>query len=116
MVKSLYQGRVSCTVQCGPIRSQCISLMTKSRECETAVSQSRRKWGPGVQVKFILPLSFVRRTLGIDELKPEQHQAITAFLFVSLPTGFEMTLCFAALPGTFDGLKGETKTSVVVMY
>ena len=61
------------------------------------------------------------KDLGYYELKPEQHQAITAFfkgqdVFDSLPTGFEMTLCFAALPGRFDQLKRETKASVIVMY
>ena len=39
--------------------------MTKSRECETAVSQSRRRWRAGIQARFILPLIAVRRTLGI---------------------------------------------------
>ena len=52
--------------------------------------------------------------------KPEQHQAIATFVeghdaFVSLPPGFRKTLCFTAVPGTFDWLKGETKASVVMV-
>ena len=49
------------------------------------------------------------RNLGFTELLPEQKEVITAFVegqdvFVSLPTGFGKTLCFAALPGMFDRL------------
>ena len=74
-------------------------------------------WSPG---EIHTATEFCAKDLGY-ELKSEQHQALAAFfkaqdLFVSLPTGFGMTLCYAALPGTFDLLKGETKASVVVMY
>ena len=34
---------------------------------------------------------------------------------MSLPTGFSKTLCFAALPGTFDCLRGSEQRSFVVV-
>ena len=59
------------------------------------------------------------RNLGFTELLPEQKEVITAFVegqdvFVSLPTGFGKTLCFAALPGTFDRFRGDEQQSIVV--
>ena len=45
--------------------------------------------------------------LGYDMLKPEQEAALLSFLgvFVSLPTGYGKSLCYAALPAAFDSLR-----------
>ena len=56
---------------------------------------------------------------GFTELLSERKEVITAFVegqkvFVSLPTGFGKTLCIAALPGTFDHLRGDEQRSIVV--
>ena len=46
-------------------------------------------------------------TLGYASLKPEQEKVLSEFLggknvFVSPPTGFGKSLCYAALPLAFD--------------
>ena len=47
--------------------------------------------------------------LGYDmRLKPEQEAALLSFpvgVFVSLPTGYGKSLCYAALPAAFDSLR-----------
>ncbi len=58
--------------------------------------------------------------LGYDSLKAEQELAITSFIrgndvFVSLPTGYGKSLCFALLPSVFDMLKGVEKASIVLV-
>ncbi len=58
--------------------------------------------------------------LGYDSLKAEQELAITSFIrgndvFVSLPTGYSKSLCFALLPSVFDMLKGVEKASIVLV-
>ncbi len=58
--------------------------------------------------------------LGYDSLKAEQELAITYFIrgndvFVSLPTGYSKSLCFALLPSVFDMLKGVEKASIVLV-
>ncbi len=55
--------------------------------------------------------------LGYDSLKAEQELAITSFIrgkdvFVSLPTGYGKSLCFALLPSVFDMLE---KASIVLV-
>ena len=77
----------------------------------------KKCWSPS---EIHTAIELCSKDLGYSQLKPEQHQAIAAFIeghdvFVSLPTGFGKTLHFAALPGTFDRLKGETKGSIVVV-
>ena len=47
------------------------------------------------------------QSLGYDVVKPEQKIALLSFLrgqdvFVSLPTGYGKSLCYAALPAAFD--------------
>ena len=63
------------------------------------------------------------RTLGYATLKPEQEKVLSEFLggkdvFVSLPTGYGKSLCYAALPLAFD-LKRfgsiEPKRSIVIV-
>ena len=59
-------------------------------------------------------------TLGYTSLKPEQESAIVSFLagndvFVSLPTGYGKTLCYAALPYAFDQLRATCKSSIVIV-
>ena len=120
-VTPLYQSRVSHTVQCGPITSQCISIINDQVVWvwNHSINQDRdgeleSKWdsyclwalceGPWVlRAEAGATSSFHSFFKGQD-------------VFVSLPTWFQMTLCFAALPGMFDRLKGEMKASVVVMY
>ena len=59
--------------------------------------------------------------LGYDCIKPEQEIALLSFLrghdvFVSLPTGYGKSLCYAALPAAFDRLLKKTSpsTSIVI--
>ena len=59
--------------------------------------------------------------LGYDSIKPEQEIALLSFLrghdvFVSLPTGYGKSLCYAALPAAFDKLLKTTSpsTSIVI--
>ena len=56
------------------------------------------------------------RALGYDSIKPEQEIALLSFLrgrdvFVSLPTGYGKSLCYAALPAAFDKLLKRTSPS-----
>ena len=58
--------------------------------------------------------------LGYDSVKPEQKAALLAFLrgrdvFVSLPTGYGKSLCYAALPAAFDSLRISPSQSIVVV-
>ena len=60
------------------------------------------------------------RSLGYDVVKPEQEQALLAFLrghdvFVSLPTGYGKSLCYAALPAAFDSLGNRPKSIVIAV-
>ena len=57
----------------------------------------------------------------LSQLKPDQEKTIKTFVsgkdvFVSLPTGFRKSLCFALLPLVFDFLLygGAKCTSIVV--
>ena len=59
-------------------------------------------------------------TLGYTSLKAEQESAIVSFLagndvFVSLPTGYGKSLCYAALPYSFDELRATSKSSIVIV-
>ena len=59
------------------------------------------------------------RSLGYVSLKNEQETALLAFLrgydvFVSLPTGYGKSLCYAALPAAFDKLKTGRSKSIVI--
>ena len=68
-------------------------------------------WSPS---EIHTAIELCAKDLEYYELKPEQHPALAVFfkgqdVFVSLPTGLGKTLCFLALPRTFDRLKGETK-------
>ena len=51
-------------------------------------------------------------SLGYSSLKPEQELAISSFMegkdvFISLPTGYGKSLCYAALPYAFDKFKKQ---------
>ena len=57
--------------------------------------------------------------VGVSALKPLQREAIRTFVqekdvFVSLPTGFGKSLCFALLPQVFERLRGSKGTSIVL--
>ena len=59
------------------------------------------------------------QSLGYDVVKPEQEIALLSFLrgqdvFVSLPTGYGKSLCYAALPAAFDSLKNSPGKSIVI--
>lgn len=50
------------------------------------------------------------KQLGYDRLRPKQIEAMSSFIegkdvFVSLPTGYVMSIIYAALPYAFDKLK-----------
>ena len=71
-----------------------------------------------------LSLSEVARTaaanLGYTSIKPERKLAIVSFLrgndvFISLPTGYGKSLCYAALPYAFDQLRASSHPSVVIV-
>ena len=58
--------------------------------------------------------------LGYPKLKPEQEQAVGAFVggadvFVSLPTGYGKSLCFGLLPRVFDLLRGVENQSIAIV-
>ena len=56
--------------------------------------------------------------LGYEEVKSEQREAVRAIVnekdvFVSLPTGYGKSLCYAMLPFVFDSvLSRPTSTSI----
>ena len=50
--------------------------------------------------------------MGLEAQKPKQKEAVMPFLagsdvFVTLPTGYGISIIFAVLPGVFDRLKGN---------
>ena len=57
---------------------------------------------------------------GLEKLKAEQVQVIHQFvsgkdIFMSLPTGYGKSLCYALLPLVFDSLRsGDSGRSIVV--
>jgi superfamily II DNA helicase RecQ len=58
--------------------------------------------------------------LGYESLYAEQELAISSFIsgkdiFVSLPTGYGKSLCFAILPSVFDALRGVETASIVLV-
>ena len=57
--------------------------------------------------------------VGVEELKKEQSQAIRSFVsgrdvFVTVPTGYGKSFCYALLPLVFDRLRAATHKSIVV--
>ena len=59
-------------------------------------------------------------SFGYTQLKKEQEEVILSFasghdVFVSLPTGYGKSLCFAVLPRLFDMLRGAVRKSIVVV-
>ena len=53
-------------------------------------------------------------------LKPEQEQAILAFVsgndvFIALPTGYGKSLCFGVLPRAFDLKRGVQRQSLIMV-
>ena len=67
-----------------------------------------------MELKAIVSTAIGR--LGYDMLKPKQEAALLSFLggrdvFVSLPTGYGKSLCYAALPATFDSLRNDERPS-----
>ena len=72
----------------------------------------------GQEVLSVIDLMATR--LGYPSMWPEQHAALKAFLkgrdvFVSLPTGFRKSLCYAILPGASNTLRGMAMLIAVVV-
>ena len=58
-------------------------------------------------------------TTGLASLKAKQHEVISKFVggqdvFISLPTGYGKSLCYALLPLVFDYLRGIDRGSIVM--
>lgn len=56
---------------------------------------------------------------GLKELKDEQRQVIVDFVsgryvFVSLPTGYGKSFCYALLPAVFDQLRSNLGSSIAI--
>ena len=71
-------------------------------------------------VSFTEIAGLAAANLGYSVLKPEQELAITSFMegndvFVSLPTGFGKSLCYAALPSAFDQLRANDTPSIAIV-
>ena len=71
-----------------------------------------------MELKAIVSTAIGR--LGYDMLKPEQEAALLSFLgghdvFVSLPTGYGKSLCYAALLATFDSLRNTPSKRIALM-
>ena len=73
------------------------------------------------EVEAWIPVcSCVARSLGFPELKPEQKEAVVAFIsgkdvFVCLPTGFGKTLCYIVLPALFDVARGLPSGNSIII-
>ena len=61
----------------------------------------------------------VAATLGYHNLKEEQKKVVNAFkgkdVFVSLPTGYGKSLCYAILPLVFDKRREAVKRRSIVI-
>ena len=57
-------------------------------------------------------------TTGLASLKAKQHEVISKFVgghvFISLPTGYGKSLCYALLSLVFDYLRGIDRGSIVM--
>ena len=73
------------------------------------------------EVEAWIPVcSCVARSLGFPELKPEQKEAVAAFIsgkdvFVCLPMGFGKTLCYIVLPALFDVARGLPSGNSIII-
>ena len=63
-------------------------------------------------------LESAAKAIGITELKDEQRKVVLSFVrgndvFVSLPTGYGKSVCFAVLPFLFDRIRDRTGSIVL---
>ena len=61
-------------------------------------------------VRIDTSIVFAKQTFAVQAVRKEQEQAIRAFVegndvFLSLPTGYGKSLCFAMLPFVYDRLR-----------
>ena len=69
--------------------------------------------------KEVVAIEEAVRELGLEALKPKQHDAIVSFLsgndtLVVLPTGYGKSIVYAALPAIFDKLRGSCNSLIIL--
>ena len=69
-------------------------------------------------ISSIVKSVFLR--LSYNYVKPCQMEAILAFVsgrdvFVSLPTGYGKSICYASLPFVFDTIRGKDSSVIIVI-
>ena len=83
-------------------------------------TSSVQKKRSGQSSDYLSVISDAASSVGYSTLKNEQIRAIEAFVggkdvFISLPTGYGKSLCFALLPRVFDMIRGVDKASIPII-
>ena len=83
-------------------------------------TSSVQKKRSGQSSDYLSVISDAASSVGYSTLKNEQIRAIEAFVggkdvFISLPTGYGKSLCFALLPRVFDMIRGVDIASIPII-